>query len=249
MSVWTIANQKGGVGKTTTAVTLAGIAAERGLPVLLIDLDPHASATHYLRAADSDGAMALLRGEAATPMACCVPGIQVLGAGAALAAIERQHGGNGMGRRLSQGLAALRERFDPVIIDTPPMLGTLLINALAAADALIVPVQTDPLALHGLEGLMRTLAMMRQAGAQVPEPLMLPTLMDRRVKISHETLDQLKSRWGAAVFDGGVVPMDTRIREAARDGRTLNSAAPYRHATATYEALFERLHQPAPEAA
>ena len=126
MSVWTVANQKGGVGKTTTAVTLAGIAAERGLSVLLIDLDPHASATHYLRAADDDGAQALLRGETPTPVSCGVPGIQVLGAGAGLAAIERQHGANGMGRRLSQGLAALRTRFDPIIIDTPPMLGTLL---------------------------------------------------------------------------------------------------------------------------
>ncbi|MCK5771044.1 ParA family protein [Algiphilus sp.] len=250
MSVWTVANQKGGVGKTTTAVTLAGIAAERGFPCLLIDLDPHASATHYLRAEAAGGAEALLRGTPTEPCATAVPGIRMLGASAGLAAIERQQGAaQGMGRRLAQGLAPLRTRFDPIILDTPPMLGTLLVNALAAADALIVPVQTDPLALHGLEGLMRTVEMMRKAGAGVPEPIILPTLMDRRVRISHETLAEMRKRWGAAVFDGGVVPMDTRIREAARDGRPLNTCAPYRHATATYEALFERLHPSSSEAA
>ncbi len=88
----------------------------------------------------------------------------------------------GLGRRLGQALTPLTARYGIIIIDTPPMLGTLLINALAAADAIIAPVQTDPLALHGLEGLMRTVEMMRNARASVPEPIILPSLMDRRVR-------------------------------------------------------------------
>lgn len=241
MSVWTVANQKGGVGKTTSAVALAGIAAERGESCLLIDLDPHGSATSYLRAQSKDGAEQLLISGKPSPCATVVDGIAMLGASARLATLERQQGGAaGMGRRLGQALVPLRERYQRIIIDTPPMLGSLLINALAAADAIIVPVQTDPLALNGLEGLLRTVAMMRNAGATVPEPILLPTLMDRRVRISHETLAEMRERWGDKIFNG-VVPMDTRIREAARDGKPITQCAPYRHATATYEALYEHL--------
>jgi len=246
MSVWTVANQKGGVGKTTSAVALAGIAAELGHSCLLIDLDPHGSATSYLRARANDGAEHLLMQGKAEPCGTVVEGIAMLGASARLATLERQQGGGaGMGRRLGQALEPLRERFDRIIIDTPPMLGGLLINALAAADAIIVPVQTDPLALNGLEGLLRTVEMMRNAGAQVPEPILLPTLMDRRVRISHETLAEMRERWGERIFAGGVVPMDTRIREAARDGKPITHCAPYRHATSTYEALYEHLSGPA----
>ena len=242
MSVWAVANQKGGVGKTTTAVALAGIASERREPCLLIDLDPHASATSYLRARDGSGAEKLLTIGRGDPCATAVEGIMMLGANARLATLERQQGGTaGMGRRLGQALQPLRERYARIIIDTPPMLGGLLINALAAADAIVVPVQTDPLALNGLEGLLRTVEMMRNAGASVPEPILLPTLMDRRVRIAHETLAEIRERWGDKVFDGGVVPMDTRIREAARDGKPVTHCAPYRHASSTYEALYEHL--------
>lgn len=241
MSVWTVANQKGGVGKTTSAVALAGIAAELGHSCLLIDLDPHGSATSYLRAQTNTGAEQLLTQGKADPCATVVEGIAMLGASARLATMERQQSGAGMGRRLGQALQPLRERYQRIIIDTPPMLGSLLINALAAADAIIVPVQTDPLALNGLEGLLRTVEMMRNAGAAVPEPILLPTLMDRRVRIAHETLAEMRERWGAKIFAGGVVPMDTRIREAARDGKPITQCAPYRHASSTYEALYEHL--------
>ncbi|MHA7834545.1 MAG: ParA family protein, partial [Algiphilus sp.] len=105
MSVWAVANQKGGVGKTTTAVALAGIASELREPCLLIDLDPHASATSYLRARGGSGAEQLLTTGKAEPCQTSVDGIMMLGANARLATLERQQGGAaGMGRRLGQAL-------------------------------------------------------------------------------------------------------------------------------------------------
>jgi chromosome partitioning protein len=242
MSVWVVANQKGGVGKTTTAVTLAGIAAERGESCLLIDLDPHGSASHYLRAKTLDGAEKLLTdADLPTPVPSGVAGIEILAASARLATLERMAiGRGGQGMRLRERLQPFRARYARIVIDTPPMLGTLLINALAAADVVIAPTQVDPLALHGLEGLMRTVEMMRRANCAVPEPVILPTLMDRRVRISHTTLEELRQRWGERVFTTPV-PLDTRLREAARDGLPVNMGAPYRAAASAYEKLYDHL--------
>ena len=162
MIVWTVANQKGGVGKTTTVVSLAGILAQRGQRVLLIDTDPHASLTSYFDF-DSDRLEGTLYElfQAAKPSAELVnrmtlktkfENIHLLPASITLATLDRVMGNReGMGLVLKRALLRVQDQYDYVLIDCPPVLGVMMVNALAACDRILVPVQTEFLALKGLE--------------------------------------------------------------------------------------------------
>lgn len=169
MNVWTIANQKGGVGKTTTTVTLAGLLAQKGYKVLLIDLDPHGSMTSYFSYnPDSidESVYSLFKkkiSDQRTPLAAmlCRTGIDnvdLLPASTSLVSLDRQAGmTKGMGLIIKDAIQAYSKRYDYVLIDCPPTLGILMINALAACDRLIIPVQTEFLAIKGLERMLNTL--------------------------------------------------------------------------------------------
>ena len=171
MIVWTVANQKGGVGKTTTVVSLAGILAQRGQRVLLIDTDPHASLTSYFDF-DSDRLEGTLYElfQAAKPSAELVnrmtlktkfENIHLLPASITLATLDRVMGNReGMGLVLKRALLRVQDQYDYVLIDCPPVLGVMMVNALAACDRILVPVQTEFLALEGLEGEMETFEIM-----------------------------------------------------------------------------------------
>ena len=175
MEIWAVANQKGGVGKTTTVVSCAGLLAESGKRVLMVDLDPQGSLTCYFRhdpATLAHGTYELFREHRLPPplvlkamfLPTSHPGLQLFPAGPGLATVERQfRAEEGVGLRLARALASLRGSFDYVLIDTPPVLGVLMINALAASQRLLLPVQTDYLAIKGLERMAHTLAMVVRA--------------------------------------------------------------------------------------
>ena len=171
MRIWSIANQKGGVGKTTSVVSLGGLLAERGARVLLIDLDPHGSLTSYFRY-DPDSLETSLydlffnqRCKDLDYIRTVVKptsrkGVDLLPATTSLATLERQVSGqDGMGLVLAKTLAQLWDDYDYALLDTPPILGVLLVNALAACQRLVIPTQTEHLALKGLERMVHTLSL------------------------------------------------------------------------------------------
>lgn len=248
MRVWAIANQKGGVGKTTTAVSLAGHLVRRGKQVLLVDLDPHGSASIWF-GFDPDaldlGVNGLFRSPPATPSSLVrstrFPGLSLLPAASAMAALDRQLGAReGMGLVLATALARLAGHADYALLDCPPHLGILLVNALAAADRLVVPVQTDFLALKGLERLLHTLAMVTRARRATLSWLIVPTLYDSRTRAANDCLAALRETHAKRLWPG-VIPVDTRFREAAQAGAPLPCWAPSARGSLAYAALLDAL--------
>ncbi len=257
MKIWTVANQKGGVGKTTTSVSLGSLLSQWGLRTLLIDIDPHASLTSYFRY-DPDvleeSVYSLFRGVAeqrdVDPASLIYPtgteGLDLMPAEMALATLDRQAGRlEGMGLVLKQALQRLSDRYDHVILDCPPILGILMINAMAACEQLIIPVQTEFLALKGLERMLHTLEMVTRS-RQVPLPyLIVPTMFDRRTRASIDTLRVMRESYPDRLWRG-LIPIDTQFREASKAGMPPALFAPQSRGVKAYEALLqELLHEPA----
>ncbi len=232
MRIWATANQKGGVGKTTSAVTLAGVMQKRGQKVLLVDLDPHGSLTSYF-GVDPDSVEPSgydLFQQAADGNLQIRPvirhtqfsGLDFIPAASALATLDRQLGTKGgMGLVIKRGLQQVDSDYDLAIIDCPPMLGLLMVNALAACERLLIPVQTEYLALKGLERMVHTLSMIQKARKQEVCYTIVPTFYDQRLKASIETLKTLRSQYQDTIWDG-VIPIDTQFREASQKGIPLS---------------------------
>lgn len=252
MQIWTVANQKGGVGKTTTTVSLGGLAAEAGKRVLLVDLDPHGSLTCYFRHNpdyQETGCYALFQARkqlqrafvsrqiTATPYA----NLHLLPAATSLATLERQSISNdGMGLVISRSLALIWEDYDLVLLDCPPQLGVLMINALAACQHLLVPVQTEFLALKGLERMLHTLKMMsRSRGKELPFSI-IPTLFDRRTQASVGSLRLLRQTYSDLVWPGKI-PIDTKFRDASKAGVPPHLYCPSARGVDAYRSLLNRL--------
>ena len=218
MRVWAIANQKGGVGKTTTSLAIAAELAARGSRVLLIDLDPHASLTRAFGVpADPQprGVLELFddnRPALATLVRTSeIDNLSYLPAQTGLAMLERRSASQpGLGLALSGALSLEGGDYDYVLLDCPPTLGLLMVNALAAADHLIIPTQTEPLAMHGLEGMCRTADMIERSRRRPLLVSILPTLFDRRTRVGSETLAQMQALHGARAWSEAI-PNDTRM--------------------------------------
>ncbi|MEJ6077267.1 ParA family protein [Vibrio sp. 1-Bac 57] len=225
MKVWTIANQKGGVGKTTTVASLAGILVDRGFRVLLIDTDPHASLTSYLQY-DSDqlpvSLYDLFQDPATTKaelekliLPTEIDNLSLIPASMSLATLDRVLGNQqGMGLFLYKQLKLVEDDYDFVLIDCPPVLGVMMVNALAACERILIPVQTEFLASKGLQRMVQTLGIMQQSRGKDFNYCIIPTMFDRRTSASIKTLDELKKTYQGKVWNG-VIPIDTKFRDAS----------------------------------
>jgi chromosome partitioning protein len=221
---YAIANQKGGVGNTTTEVNVAACIAVAGYPTLLVDIDPQANATVALGLPkDLDPSIyEVLSGGASAESAirpCEVAGLDVLPASPDLAGANMELPRlPGSEVRLRDALAPIRDRYAFTLLDCPPSLGPLTVNALVAADRVIVPVQTEYFALEGLAGLLDTLALVqREMNPRLTVAGMLLTMHDGRTRLARDVEREVREHFPSLVFDT-VIPRNVRIGEAPSFG-------------------------------
>src|SRR5919108_4305007 len=223
--VYAIANQKGGVGKTTTAVNVAACIAEAGYETLLVDVDPQGNATVGLGASRNGGpglydvlggnatALDAVRPTGVEHLSLLVPTPDLAGATMELPRLP------GSEIRLRDALAGVRDRFAFTLLDCPPSLGPLTVNALVAADRVIVPVQTEYFALEGLAGLLDTLSLVkRELNPRLTVAGMILTMHDARTRLGRDVEREVREHFPELVFDT-VVPRNVRIGEAPSYGR------------------------------
>jgi len=228
MKIWATANHKGGVGKTTSAISLVGVMQKRGFRVLLVDLDPHGSLTSYFGLDPDDMQNSVYDlfqqtlsdnlNTKTTIHKTRFNRLDFIPASSALATLDKQFGAkDGMGLVIKKSLMQVEADYDLAIVDCPPMLGLLMVNALAACERLLVPVQTEFLALKGLERMVHTIDMIQKARKQIVRYSIIPTFYDLRLNASIETLKTLKQRYKDTLWEG-VIPIDTQFREASQRG-------------------------------
>ncbi|HDZ16071.1 hypothetical protein LCGC14_0770750 [marine sediment metagenome] len=255
MAVWAVSNQKGGVAKTTTVVSLASLIAQRGESVLILDLDPHGSLTTYFGFNPDEietSIYTLFQKLENTPKEAIFKSLKktphekvfLLPASTAMATLDRQLGAQqGKGLVIRKTLSFFKNRFQHVIIDCPPMLGVLMINALAACDKLIIPVQTEFLSMKGLEHMLHTVSMINHSRQTSLPYLIVPTMHDSRSKAAIDCLAQLKSQYSDTVWKSHI-PVDVGFREASKLGLTLPEMSPDSAGTIAYKQLLDTLAEP-----
>ncbi len=246
--ILSVSNQKGGVGKTTTAINLAASLAHLGRPTLLVDLDPQGNASSGVGCPMSEvdaGAYDALIGEATLAEVSwgtsvdgldVVPAIEaLLGAEIELYGLERRE------RRLEELLRQANGFYDYVICDGPPSLGMLTVNILTAADAVLVPVQAEYFALEGLGMLMRTMDQVRRGlNPRLRREGIIVTMRDPRSRLANEVEEELRRVFGAEVFDT-VIPRNVRLSEAPSHGEPALSYEPSSAGARSYLRLAEEL--------
>jgi chromosome partitioning protein len=220
-----VSNQKGGVGKTTTSVNLSAALAHRGYQVLMVDLDPQGNASSgvgFPRDAVDLGTYELLTGEQAA--AACVTttlikGLDVLLSSRALVGAEVELVGMAdRERRLRKGLQALRRGYDFIILDCPPSLGLLTLNALTAADSVLIPLQAEYYAMEGLSELLRTIAVVRRRmNPDLHREGVVITMSDARNNLCKDVEIETREILGDEVFST-VIPRNVRLGEAPSFG-------------------------------
>jgi chromosome partitioning protein len=241
-TVYAIANQKGGVGKTTTAVNVAACIAEAGYETLLVDVDPQGNATVGVGADryEGPGLYEALSGDVAVAEAVRPTSVDRL---SLLASTPDLAGANmelprlpGSERRLRELLGPLTGAYAYTLLDCPPSLGPLTVNALVAADRVIVPVQTEYFALEGLAGLLDTLALIqRELNPRLTVAGMLLTMHDPRTKLAQDVEAEVRRHFPSLVYET-VIPRNVRLGEAPGFGRPVIHHDPH---CAGADAYFE----------
>ena len=247
-----IANQKGGVGKTTTSITLGSALARMGKSVLVLDLDPHACATLHARIYPEGITHSLhdlfLADETAWPELWpklihpnALPGMDVAPGSIRLSELELDfQERQAKGSVLLRSLTHVREKYDYIVLDCPPHVGILLVNALVASDLLIIPIQTDFLALHGLKLLFDTLHTLNKALGRAIRYRAVPTMYDKRAKACTRVLELMRRKMGQSMFST-VIGVDTHFREASAQGCTIYDIDARSRGARGYDSLAEEV--------
>lgn len=245
-----VANQKGGVGKTTTAVNVAACLAAMGRNVLLLDIDPQANATSGVGLEKVEGASAYgpLLGEGlladrikttAFERLSVIPSeVDLCGAELELARMENHL------QRVRGALQPIREssQFEIILIDCAPSLGILTLNAFAAADQLLIPLQCEYYALEGISMIHRVIGQLRDSGVNSNLQLLgvVMTMFDARTRLSQQVVSEVRQHFGASVFDT-VIPRTTRLAEAPSHGKPIIHYDKYSAGAAAYEVLTQEI--------
>lgn len=251
MQAWTlaIANQKGGTGKSTTALNLGAELAKRRGPVLLIDADPQASLTEMLGVSAPTGNLSDVLGVTTRGALGLENIIQPVGEGLDLAPSDISLAGSELGLvvraarefQLARALEPIAHRYAAILIDCPPSLGMLAVNGLAAAQWVIAPVQLDATALRGLTLFVQTLAELRQDLGQVAHLLgVLVTMADLRGTHARAVLDALRARDDLRAFET-LIPRTVRVGEASAARLPVGQWEPGGKASEAYAALAEEV--------
>ena len=256
--VITIANQKGGVGKTTTAVNIAASMALHGLRVLVIDLDPQGNASTALDVEHRSGTMSIynvlvdgqplsgvVKPAASIPQLYCAPAtIDLAGAEIELVPMVARES------RLIRALAGFDSSgFDYIFIDCPPSLGLLTVNALVAAPEVLIPIQCEYYALEGLEQLLRTVDLVKShLNPGLAVSTILLTMFDGRTRLASQVADEVREHFGGIVLSS-IIPRSVRVSEAPSYGQSVMTYDPGSSGAQAYlEAAREMAHRKAPSA-
>lgn len=253
--IFTISNQKGGVGKTTTTVNLAAALASKGLKVLVIDLDPQGNASTALGVPHQEGVKGIyevltegtplakvIQPSTESPNLACIPAtIDLAGAEIEIVTqIDRDKWHNLLKNSLEDYLATIEVRPDYVIIDCPPSLGLLTINAFVAAREVLIPIQCEYYALEGLSQLLRNIDLIQKnLNPQLALSTILLTMYDSRTKLASQVVSDVRQHFPSQTLNA-VIPRNVRISEAPSFGRTVISHDPTSSGAISYmEAAVE----------
>lgn len=245
-----VANQKGGVGKTTTAVNVAACIAASGHSTLLLDLDPQANATSGLGIEKLEGASSYrpFLGEGTLQekiQKTAFERLDLIPSEVDLCAVEIElvRGENHL-RRASELLAPIVQsgQYEVIVIDCPPALGVLTLNAFGAADGILVPLQCEYYALEGISMIHRVLEPIRQTGVNPRLELLgvVMTMFDGRTKLCNQVVSEVRQHFGEAVFDT-LIPRTTRLAEAPSFGKPIIHYDRYSAGAAAYEVLTQEI--------